>query len=85
MLIMTCFAFIGYGLVTALHFQESRSRLRFLLWGMVIWLVPILGPIFYVLLGDPHMTVRRRLTMLLALAAFALVVVCLVALTPAHP
>lgn len=85
LLILTCLALIGHALVTVLLFQELRSRLRFLLWGMVVWLLPILGPILYVLLGDPHMTVRQCLTMLLALAAFVLVVVCLVALTPAHP
>jgi len=64
---------IGQIVLSVLILKEARSRLSTILWIVVVWLVPNLGPLAYVLFGQQGVSMRRRLTVLLVLTAVAVV------------
>jgi len=68
-----CVPIIGQIVLTVLILKGSRSRLSSILWIVAVWLVPHLGPLAYVLFGQPGVSKRMRLTTLLVLVAVALV------------
>lgn len=73
MLAAACVPIIGQIVLTLLILKGSRSRLSSILWIVAVWLVPHLGPLAYVLFGQPGVSKRMRLTTLLVLVAVALV------------
>jgi hypothetical protein len=73
LLVLACVPFVGQIVLTVLILKESRSRLSTILWIIVVWLVPNLGPLAYVLFGQPGVSTRMRLTVLLVLVVVALV------------
>jgi len=83
---LACLPFVGQIILTVLILQESRASARALLWIAVVWLVPNLGPLAYVLLGRPELSGRQAFTTLLVLLVLALVGLLLLAVlaVPRH-
>lgn len=64
---------IGQIVLTILILKEASSRLGSFAWIAVVWMVPHLGPLAYVLFGLPGVSRRQRITTLLVLLTVALV------------
>jgi hypothetical protein len=47
--------------------NEARARLSVVLWIILVWMIPIFGPLAYALPGFPGRLRRQRLVMLLVL------------------
>ncbi len=75
---------VGQMLITLLILNEARSRLSIVLWVILVWVIPIFGPLAYVLLGKPGMLWRQRLFILLVLLIFILLVLLIYAVGSAR-
>jgi Phospholipase_D-nuclease N-terminal len=79
LLLVACVPLIGQIVLTVLILKGARSRPSGILWAVAVWLVPHLGPLAYVLFGQPGTSMQIRLIAPLVLVAVALAGFLLVA------
>lgn len=81
LLLLAVIPFVGQIILTVLILQEFRSRSSAILWIVVVWAVPYLGPFAYIFLGNPEVSRVQYRTILLVLTFIALLGVVLVGLS----
>jgi len=77
LLLLAAIPFVGQIILTILILQEFRSRTSAILWIMLVWLVPYLGPFAYIVLGNQGVSRVQYRTILLVLTLIALLGVVL--------